>query len=182
MLSTYRFLPTCNRTIAVALLLATGAILPCSARAAMEHIESFPDDISEMRLPAEDPRIAVFLVGQDRAYVLGQMRLFLSNLQRINAALADGNLSLVTQVAALSGKKRNEKDPSRPAGLRDRQPPAYTQYVAAVRASFDDIAQTAAAATVQETLGRVARMMRTCVACHQTFRLTDRPPGDAEHR
>lgn len=152
-------------------------LLVCAALAstysAADSVRSFPDDISEMRLPAADPRIPVRLAGEDRAYVLGQMRLFLSNIQRINEALGKGNLDLVAKVAALSGSRRNENDPSRPAGLRDRQPAAYNKYIGALRKEFDELSLAAPRSSAQEISGRVGHLMENCVGCHQIFRLSD---------
>lgn len=134
---------------------------------------SVPDDRSAMRLPADDPRIAVSITGEDRAYVLGQMRLFLANIQRITAALASNDLALASRVAAIAGAKNNESDPSRPTTLRARQPSAWNQYIAQVRKGFDDLSSTAATAPVSDSLSKLSALTQTCVTCHQTFRIID---------
>ena len=129
------------------------------------------DERSAMRLPAEDPRIAVSISGEDLAYVLGQMRLFLANIQRTTQALADNDLALAAKVAAIAGAKNNEVDPSRPATLRARQPAAWNQYIGQVRKGFDDLASTAATAPLAQSLGKLSAVTQNCVACHQTFRI-----------
>ena len=135
---------------------------------------SGPDERSVMRLPANDPRIAVSLAGEDRAYVLGQMRLFLANIQRITAALAGNDRILASKVAAIAGARDNESNPSRPPTLRTRQPEAWIQYIGQVRKGFDDLASTAATAPVPDSLNKLAALTQNCVACHQTFRIIDK--------
>ena len=131
------------------------------------------DERSAMRLPANDPRIAVSINGEDRAYVLGQMRLFLANIQRITSALAGNDLALAAKVAAIAGAKNNENDPSRPATLRARQPAAWNQYIGQVRKGFDDLSNTASTAPVSDSLNKLSALTQNCVACHQTFRIID---------
>ena len=132
-----------------------------------------PDERSVMRLPAEDPRVAVSISGEDRAYVLGQMRLFLANIQRTTLALSKNDLELAGKVAAIAGAKNNEVDPSRPATLRARQPAAWNQYIGQVRKDFDDLASTAATAPVTVSLEKLSAVTQNCVVCHQTFRIVD---------
>jgi len=132
-----------------------------------------PDERSAMRLPANDPRTAVSISGEDRAYVLGQMRLFLANIQRTTSALASGDLAAASKIAAIAGARNNENDPSRPPTLRARQPAAWNQYIGQVRKGFDDLASTAATAPVSESLNKLAAVTQNCVACHQTFRIVD---------
>lgn len=134
---------------------------------------SAQDERSAMRLPANDPRIAVSITGEDRAYVLGQMRLFLANIQRVTAALANDDRALASKVAAIAGARNNETDPSRPATLRARQPDTWNQYIGSVRKGFDDLSTTAATASVSESLNKLAAVEQNCVACHQIFRITD---------
>lgn len=134
---------------------------------------SGPDERSVMRLPANDPRVAVSLAGEDRAYVLGQMRLFLANIQRVTAALGSNDLALASKVAAIAGAKNNETDPSRPPALRAQQPSAWNQYIGQVRKGFDDLASTAATAPVSDSLNKLAVVTQNCVSCHQTFRIID---------
>ena len=131
------------------------------------------DERSSMRLPANDPRIAVSITGEERAYVLGQMRLFLANIQRTTAALASNDLALASKVAAIAGAKNNESDPSRPPTLRAHQPAAWNQYIGQVRKGFDELSSTATTAPVSESLNKLSAVTQNCVACHQTFRIID---------
>ena len=172
----YRSLFPCQRTVGrqslVALVFGAAALLStASALAAADG--AVPDERSAMRLPAVDPRTAVPLAGEDRAYVLGQMRLFLAGIQRISAALGENDLALAAKVAAITGARNNDTDPSRPADLRARQPAAWNQYIGLVRRGFDDIANTAATAPVQDSLKKLGALTQNCVACHQTFQIVD---------
>ena len=101
------------------------------------------------------------------------MRLFLANIQRVTAALGDNDLVLASKIAAISGAKNNETDPSRPATLRERQPAVWNQFIGQVRKDFDGLASTAATAPVPESLKKLAALTQNCVACHQTFRIVD---------
>ena len=152
----------------------TGGLM-CAAIVSSVSAEepSAADERSSMRLPAIDPRTAVSITGEDRAYVLGQMRLFLANIQRITAALASNDPVLASKVAAIAGAKNNENDPARPATLRARQPATWNQYIGQVRKGFDDLSSTAATAPVSDTLYKLSALTQNCVACHQTFRIID---------
>ncbi len=153
--------------------LVGGLLFAACAFSVRAEEPSRPDERSVMRLPADDPRIAVSMTGEDRAYVLGQMRLFLANIQRITAALASNDLALASKVAAIAGAKNNENDPSRPATLRARQPAAWNQYIGQVRKGFDELSSTATTASVPESLSKLSAVTQNCVACHQTFRIID---------
>ena len=153
------------------LLVCTFAVSAFNVAAWSAELGAGVDERSAMRLSADDPRQAVSLTGEDLAYVLGQMRLFLANTQRITSALATNDLALAAKVAAIAGAKNNEVDPSRPATLRARQPAAWNQYIGQVRKGFDDVASSAATAPVSVSLSKLASVTQNCVACHQTFRI-----------
>ena len=155
------------------LLISTTAVSGLNVAAWSAEIGAGLDERSAMRLPAEDPRQAVSITGEDRAYVLGQMRLFLTNIQRVTSALSANDLELAAKVAAIAGAKNNEVDASRPATLRARQPAAWNQYIGQVRKGFDDLASSAATAPVSVSLSKLASVTQNCVACHQTFRIVD---------
>jgi len=153
--------------------LVSGLLFAAGVSVVRAEEPSGSDERSVMRLPANDPRIAVSISGEDRAYVLGQMRLFLANIQRVTAALASNDLVLASKVAAIAGSKNNENDPSRPPTLRARQPDAWNQYIGKVRKGFDELSSTATTAPIPESLSKLSAVTQNCVACHQTFRIID---------
>jgi len=113
---------------AVASVLAASATLGLAVAPAARAADPLAtDDIHAFRLPADDPRTAVRLVGEDRAYVLGQMRLFVVTFERMAGALARDEPALAAQAAALAGARRHMDDPRRPASLAQRFPAAWNQ-------------------------------------------------------
>jgi len=149
----------------VFLIFMTGAT---SLAADSEH-----DDISEFRLPIPDPRSGVQYSLEERSYILGQMRLFLATSQRIVDAAAAGDRTKISHLATVVGAKHNEKDPSRPAGLRDRQPVIWTHTIGEVRKSFDNLAANATSQSIETSLKQLSLTMQLCVQCHQSFHIVE---------
>jgi cytochrome c556 len=152
--------------------LLTGAlVLATSATGAAGEF----DDISQYRLPAADPRTAVPYSPEDKSYILGQMRLFLATSQRIVAAAAGDDKAEIAKAAAVLGAKHNGNDPSRPAGIRDRQPKDWNLLVADLRKQFDDLAAQAPGQPVGASLQQLSTTMQICTGCHQIYRIVDAP-------
>ena len=157
-----------NRLLIVVSIAILVGLMPSKPRAGSEY-----DDISELRLPVPDPRLAVAYSREDRSYILGQMRLFLATTQRIMAAAGDGDGARIAELAAVLGANHNRNDPSRPAGIRERQPKPWDQTVVAMRNQFDALAAQAAAQPVSASLQQMSIIMQACTGCHQTYRITE---------
>jgi len=127
----------------------------------------------ELRLPADDPRTPIHVIGEDRAWMLGQMRLFLAALGQINGAIASGDRAEVARTARRVGMKIEESEPYRPSNWRSLTPPGWGEMARTVRLGFDRMADQAATASPENLNAELAEQVQICVACHQTFRVAD---------
>jgi len=126
--------------------------------------------------PAEDTREAAVHTKVERAYILGQMRLFLTSVQTITEGLADGKLDVVAEAAAARGMKRNSNDPDFPKTLGAKLTPLWKQMGGGTRKGFDQIAEAAQQGESRDKiLGLLGQTMKNCVACHQTYKLVAAP-------
>jgi len=120
---------------------------------------------------AQDAREPAVRTEAERAFILGQMRLFLQSTQAIASALAKDDLKTVADEAAARGRTGTPRSEI-PATLKAKETPAWTTMMAGARAGFDDIARAAHDGTPPVALiGMLGDTMRNCVACHQSYRL-----------
>ena len=123
-----------------------------------------------------DVRAPVSLTGEERSWLLGEMRRNVAVLQQMTAALSEGKSSEVGELAATFGSAAAAKDPSRPPQLRQKLPAAWVALAIQLHKDFDGIAEAAASTEAPErTLARMSRLMQNCVACHAAYRLADAP-------
>jgi len=126
--------------------------------------------------PAEDTREAAAFTQVERAYILGQMRLFLTSIQAISENLSAGKLDAVAEAAAARGMKRNANDPDFPKTLGPKLTPLWKQMGGGTRKGFDQIAEAAQQGEPKDKiLGLMGETMKNCVACHQTYKLVAAP-------
>lgn len=120
---------------------------------------------------AQDARQPAVRTEAERAFILGQMRLFLQSTQTIAVALGKNDLKTVEDEAAARGRKGTPVS-AIPPGMKAKETPAWTAMMAGARAGYDDIARAAhAGAPVSELIGMLGDTMSNCVACHQSYRL-----------
>lgn len=120
---------------------------------------------------AQDTREAAVRTEAERAFILGQMRLFLQSTQAITSALAKNDLKTVMDEAAARGRKGTPLSEIPPA-MKAKETPAWTAMMAGARTGFDDMAKAAHdGAPPIELIGMLGDTMRNCVACHQSYRL-----------
>ena len=120
---------------------------------------------------AQDAREPAVRTEAERAFILGQMRLFLQSTQAITAALGKNDLKTVEDEAAARGRKGTPAS-AIPPGMKAKETPAWTAMMAGARAGFDDIAKVAhEGAPPSELIGMLGDTMGNCVACHQYYRL-----------
>ncbi len=120
-----------------------------------------------------DSRVALPLAPAERAYVLGQMRLFVESIHAVADDLADGRRAQAAEAAAARGIKRNADDPEFPPTLGAKLPAEWKQLGRAMRGGFDLLAQEIAGGEgPQRTLGRLGDITKNCVACHASYRIT----------
>jgi hypothetical protein len=126
---------------------------------------------------AADSRQPLAVTAAEKAYILGQMRLFLASIQMIVKAAAKGDTKAVADAAAARGRRQNAGDPHFPKSLGAKLPPLWKQMGSGVRGGFDSLADSArSGATREQGLTILSETMRNCVACHQTYRLVDIAP------
>ncbi len=120
---------------------------------------------------AQDAREPAVRTEAERAFILGQMRLFLQSTQAITVALGKNDLKTVQDEAAARGRKGTPVS-AIPPGMKAKETPAWTAMMAGARAGFDDIAGAAhEGARPSELIGMLGDTMSNCVACHQSYRL-----------
>lgn len=120
---------------------------------------------------AEDAREPAVRTEAERAFILGQMRLFLQSIQAIASALADNDLKTVAEEAAARGRKGTPLSEI-PPGMKAKETPGWTALMGGARTGFDDLAVAAqAGAPPTKLIGMLGETMRNCVACHQSYRL-----------
>jgi cytochrome c556 len=123
------------------------------------------DEVSDTREPTQRTEA-------ERAFVLSQMRLFLTSVAAIEEGLGSGDMDEVAREAAARGRKATTTL-ARPPTLAAKESEAWKAMIASMRNGFDQIADQAAtyapATQINKTL---ADTMRNCVACHQTYRIS----------
>jgi hypothetical protein len=150
-------------------------LLPFFATAALLLASS--GGLTDPALPqTEDTLQPAAFNAVERAYILGQMRLFLESIQAINEGLAADHLEDVAEAAAARGLKRNADDPNFPKSINFHASPLWKQLGGGVRRGFDELSDAAKnGAPKEKQLGILAETMKNCVACHQTYRLVHAP-------
>jgi cytochrome c556 len=120
---------------------------------------------------ALDPREPQIRTSEERAFIFGQMQLFLEAIAGLQDDLAKGDMAGVVAHAAPRGATEFAKV-TKPAGLSEKETAAWKQFARATRLGFDAIAAKAGAgAGKDEILGQIGATMQACVACHQTYRI-----------
>lgn len=118
---------------------------------------------------AADGRLAITLAAGDRDFVLAEMRVLLGAVQGVTAGAAAGDSRAVAHAARGGGAAIAHHVP--PA-LLAALPLEFKQWGLSVHAAFDDLAAAAEAGEPTEwQLGRLGKLMETCVGCHATYRL-----------
>lgn len=120
---------------------------------------------------ADDARMPAVRTEAERAFILGQMRLFLQSTQAITAALARDDRETVATEATARGRTGTPLSEIPPA-MKAKETPEWTAIMGRTRAGFDDLAKAARdGADSHALLGKLGETMSNCVACHQTYRL-----------
>jgi len=128
---------------------------------------------TEQDATAADPRMAILLNEDERALVLTEMRGFLSAVQNMNSALAEGDMKQVEMSARSVGQAAAQQVP---ATLMAKLPLQFKQLGLSTHQGFDQIAMDAGdLADNTHTLHQLGQLMNNCVACHATFQLKTSP-------
>lgn len=119
-----------------------------------------------------DTREPVQRTEAEKAFALGQMRLFLATIAAIEEDLGAGDMDKVASDASARGKK-GAAGLARPPSLAAKESDAWKAMIASTRGSFDTIADLAAAREPAAKINKaLAGTMQNCIACHQTYRIS----------
>lgn len=122
---------------------------------------------------AQDTREPAYRTPAERAFILGQMRLFLGSVQAIASDLAAADMKAVAQEAASRGRGANPLS-GMPPGMKAKETSAWGSMMGGARAGFDGMAQAASSgAPVGQVTGMLGETMKNCVACHGAYRLVE---------
>ncbi|TNF36924.1 MAG: hypothetical protein EP315_03520 [Gammaproteobacteria bacterium] len=118
---------------------------------------------------ASDGRQAIVLQSDERDFVLAEMRLFLSSVQAINQAIAEGNPQQVASAARMVGMAVQQ---TVPPALITKLPLAFKQQGFDTHQKFDLLAMDAEQiGDGMHSLQQLAELMQNCVACHAAYRI-----------
>lgn len=119
-----------------------------------------------------DTREPVQRTEAEKAFVLDQMRLFLTSIAEIEEGLGSGDMDQVKREAAARGRKANATL-ARPASLATKESDAWKMMIGSTRSGFDQIAEQATARVPVAAINKtIAETMQNCIACHQAYRIS----------
>ena len=116
-----------------------------------------------------DNRMVLNLSPGERAMILEEMRLFLSGVQKMTAALGSQDMQAASHAARDMGQKMVHEVP--PA-LRAKLPLEFRQLGFSVHRDFDQIALDAESMKdAGHTLGQLSATLQKCVSCHAAYQI-----------
>src|SRR5512141_1491943 len=120
---------------------------------------------------AADGRQAVILEPGERVLILREMREFVAGLQRIDDALARGDMQAVAQTSrALGASKTHDV----PGAIMGKLPLEFKALALSVHSDFDTIAMDAEwTGLPTRSLGQLSDTLKKCTACHERYRLAE---------
>lgn len=118
-----------------------------------------------------DGRLAVKLTPSEKNLVLGEMRALLAGVQSILEAVTTNDMKVViTTAESLGMKAAADVNPH----LMAKLPLEFKQTGMGVHKRFDELAlKVHQGANKDEVLTEVTDIMRTCVGCHEAYRLQE---------
>lgn len=125
--------------------------------------------IAGSTLPGADGRIAIRVEPGERALMLREMRGFVAGLQRIDDALARGDMQ---GVAAASRALGTGEAHDVPVALLGKLPLDFKKLAFGVHGGFDAIADDAQrTGDPKRTLGQLSDILQKCTACHERYQV-----------
>lgn len=113
---------------------------------------------------AQDARTVVALDADERAHVLGEMRGFLSFIEKATSALARDDFG------ALAAARPSENHGRMPPNIAQKLPAPFRKLAMSTHAQIDAIAADAAKRDARHSLEQTSRLLQTCNACHAAYR------------
>jgi hypothetical protein len=123
-----------------------------------------------------DARQPTIRTPEQKAFVLGQMRLLVASLQAMDEGLAERDAAKVVAAARLCGLEA-VRALAKPPGLAESETPEWKAWGMATRKGFDELAEAAEqGASVEKILGLRSVILKNCIACHEAFRIETPAP------
>ena len=122
---------------------------------------------------SKDGRVVILLEPAERAFVLGEMRAFLSGVQRLSEALASEDHARVAKLARELG---SDPESGVAVALMGKLPLEFKTLGLAVHADFNRMAKEAEAkAAPRDLLRQLGTTLQKCVACHEHYQFAAPP-------
>ena len=120
---------------------------------------------------ADDGRLAIKLQRAERNLVLGEMRMLLAGVQTILEAALDNDMKIIESTTLSLGMKAAvDVNPK----LMAKLPLEFKSTGMGVHRSFDELSlKVHSGMSKDKILREVSDIMRTCVGCHQAYRLDE---------
>ena len=111
---------------------------------------------------AEDSRTPVPLDPVEREHVLGEMRGFLTLVEKAAAALARNDFDALAALRPAAERM--------PPGIAQKLPPAFRKLAMSTHQQIDTLTVDAAKRDARHSLEQTSRLLQTCNACHAAYR------------
>ncbi len=148
-------------TLTLILLLAVGAM-------------TYEFIFSGKTAPSSDGRQALLLEPAERNLVLGEMRAFLSSVQRITAAVGQADMKEIAKAARHVGAAAQQ---AVPGSLVGKLPLEFKKLGFDTHRKFDQLAMDADdLGDPGHSLEQLSQLMQNCVACHAAYRIDSVKP------
>ena len=122
---------------------------------------------------ADDGRIAIHLLPEERTMVLGEMRAFLATVQSVIAAANADDMSRAVAAARAVGMSAQQ---GVPASLMGKLPAEFKVLGFDTHRKFDQLALDAEQlGDPNHALTQLTELMSNCIACHAAYRIDSHP-------
>ncbi len=119
--------------------------------------------------PSTDGRQAILLDEPERDIVLGEMRMFLSSVQKITDGVAKNDMGIVVKAAREVGLAAQQ---AVPGSLMGKLPLSFKKLGFDTHRKFDALALDAKdLGDPQHALEQLSVLMKNCVVCHSTYKI-----------
>ena len=119
--------------------------------------------------PSTDGRQAIVLEEAERNLVLGEMRMFLSSVQKISQGIAKEDMETVVKAAREVGLAAQQ---AVPGSLMKKLPLSFKKLGFDTHKKFDELALDAKdLGDPQHALQQLSTLMNNCVACHSAYQI-----------
>ncbi len=123
--------------------------------------------------PGTESRTVILLEPAERDLVLGEMRMFMDNVQQVTAAISEDDLQRAAQYARQSGRAAQQ---AVPGSLMGKLPLSFKQLGFDTHTKFDELALDAEQLGDRDhALSQLNILLQNCVSCHAAYRFGTAP-------